>query len=120
MFTASMLLIHYCSMSTLLRFTTLTSLQILLGLEYLHGRCGVIHTDIKPENILLCVDKEYVKRLVTDGTKSRSAVSAAPRSATKVRVGVIQGKEKEISPSGSNPPPPLNLYSGTSCMTECP
>ncbi len=105
-----MLLIHYCSMSTLLRFTTLTSLQILLGLEYLHGRCGVIHTDIKPENILLCVDKEYVKRLVTDGTKSRSAVSAAPRSATKVSVGVVQGKERGISPSGSNPPPPKFVF----------
>ena len=49
----------------------------------------MIHTDIKPENILLCVDKEYVKRLVTDGTKSRSAVSAAPRPATKVKLSII-------------------------------
>jgi len=27
--------------------------QILRGLDYLHKTCGVIHTDIKPENILL-------------------------------------------------------------------
>ena len=60
--------------------------QILLGLHYLHTECGVIHTDIKPENILLCVDEEYVKSLVSDGARTRSAVISAPRnvSATKV------------------------------------
>lgn len=25
--------------------------QILLGLEYLHDECDLVHTDIKPENI---------------------------------------------------------------------
>ncbi len=84
-----MLLVNNVS-TTLLHLNTLSfPHQILLGLEYLHGQCGVIHTDIKPENILLCVDKEYVKRLVTDGTKSRSAVSAAPRPATKVKLSII-------------------------------
>lgn len=29
-------------------------LQVLQGLYYLHAKCGIIHTDIKPENILLC------------------------------------------------------------------
>uniref|UniRef100_UPI00358F304B SRSF protein kinase 3-like n=1 Tax=Myxine glutinosa TaxID=7769 RepID=UPI00358F304B len=29
--------------------------QVLEGLAYLHGRCQVIHTDIKPENVLLCL-----------------------------------------------------------------
>uniref|UniRef100_A0A8C1YUB4 non-specific serine/threonine protein kinase n=1 Tax=Cyprinus carpio TaxID=7962 RepID=A0A8C1YUB4_CYPCA len=29
--------------------------QVLEGLEYLHSHCKIIHTDIKPENILLCV-----------------------------------------------------------------
>lgn len=28
--------------------------QVLEGLEYLHSHCKIIHTDIKPENILLC------------------------------------------------------------------
>lgn len=31
-------------------------IQILQGLEYLHDKCHIIHTDIKPENILLCPD----------------------------------------------------------------
>ncbi|XP_037051096.1 SRSF protein kinase 3-like [Bradysia coprophila] len=30
--------------------------QVLQGLEYLHTKCNIIHTDIKPENILLVID----------------------------------------------------------------
>lgn len=30
--------------------------QVLAGLDFLHTRCHIIHTDIKPENILLVVD----------------------------------------------------------------
>jgi serine/threonine-protein kinase SRPK3 len=32
--------------------------QILLGLQYLHEECDLVHTDIKPENI-----REYPRRL---------------------------------------------------------
>ncbi|CAO3644345.1 unnamed protein product [Cunninghamella blakesleeana] len=31
--------------------------QILKGLEFLHNDCGIVHTDIKPENILICIPK---------------------------------------------------------------
>jgi serine/threonine-protein kinase SRPK3 len=30
--------------------------QVLLGLDYLHRECGVIHTDLKPENVLISID----------------------------------------------------------------
>lgn len=30
--------------------------QVLQGLDYLHTKCRIIHTDIKPENILLVID----------------------------------------------------------------
>ena len=30
--------------------------QVLLGLDYMHRVCGVIHTDLKPENVLICID----------------------------------------------------------------
>jgi serine/threonine-protein kinase SRPK3 len=30
--------------------------QVLLGLDYLHRECGVIHTDMKPENVLIAID----------------------------------------------------------------
>ena len=47
--------------------------QVLLGVDYLHRFCGIIHTDIKPENILLCVSDEYIKKLALGGAKSKSA-----------------------------------------------
>ena len=53
-------------------------LQVLLGLDYLHTDCGIIHTDIKPENILLCVSVEEVKRLTLDGVDTPSAGEHVP------------------------------------------
>uniref|UniRef100_A0A3P9JJP7 non-specific serine/threonine protein kinase n=1 Tax=Oryzias latipes TaxID=8090 RepID=A0A3P9JJP7_ORYLA len=35
--------------------------QVLRGLDHLHSRCKIIHTDIKPENILLCLKEVTVK-----------------------------------------------------------
>ncbi|XP_068162365.1 SRSF protein kinase 3 isoform X2 [Antennarius striatus] len=32
--------------------------QILQGLDYLHTQCKIIHTDMKPENILLCLEEQ--------------------------------------------------------------
>ncbi|TPX48798.1 hypothetical protein SeMB42_g02469 [Synchytrium endobioticum] len=38
--------------------------QVLMGLDYLHRECGIIHTDLKPENVLLCVNvAETIRRL---------------------------------------------------------
>ncbi|XP_036434285.1 SRSF protein kinase 1a isoform X2 [Colossoma macropomum] len=61
--------------------------QVLQGLDYLHTKCKIIHTDIKPENILMSVDESYVRRLAAEATEwqkagapppSGSAVSTAP------------------------------------------
>lgn len=32
--------------------------QVLQGLDYLHTQCKIIHTDIKPENIMLCLKQQ--------------------------------------------------------------
>ncbi|KAA0714052.1 SRSF protein kinase 1 [Triplophysa tibetana] len=61
--------------------------QVLQGLDYLHTKCQIIHTDIKPENILMSVEKLYIRRLAAEATEwqkagapppSGSAVSTAP------------------------------------------
>merc|ERR1719204_1735262 len=40
--------------------------EVLLGLDYLHSECGIIHTDLKPENVLIsrtsAIDREQLKR----------------------------------------------------------
>ncbi|WFD05359.1 non-specific serine/threonine protein kinase [Malassezia vespertilionis] len=30
--------------------------QVLLALDYMHRSCGIIHTDLKPENVLICIE----------------------------------------------------------------
>lgn len=37
-------------------------LKVLQGLDYLHTQCKIIHTDVKPENILVCLDKPCHKQ----------------------------------------------------------
>lgn len=37
--------------------------QILLGLDYLHRNCKLIHTDLKPENVLLKLTNEEQKEI---------------------------------------------------------
>ena len=48
------------------------STQVLEGLSYLHSKCNIIHTDMKPENVLLCVDEantRYVEKKITNVPK---------------------------------------------------
>ena len=45
--------------------------QVLLGLDYLHRECGIIHTDLKPENVLIEIGdvEQIVKAFVKDDPK---------------------------------------------------
>ncbi|KAJ3284380.1 serine/threonine protein kinase, CMGC group, partial [Borealophlyctis nickersoniae] len=36
--------------------------QVLMGLDYLHRECGIIHTDLKPENVLIGINVEETLR----------------------------------------------------------
>lgn len=50
------------------------SKQALLGLDYLHRKCGIIHTDLKPENVLMYIEnaEEMLKKLNTDNVMGQS------------------------------------------------
>uniref|UniRef100_G1N4H7 non-specific serine/threonine protein kinase n=1 Tax=Meleagris gallopavo TaxID=9103 RepID=G1N4H7_MELGA len=52
--------------------------QVLQGLDYLHSKCKIIHTDIKPENILMCVDDAYVRRMAAEATEWQKAGAPPP------------------------------------------
>ncbi|XP_024865959.1 SRSF protein kinase 1b isoform X2 [Kryptolebias marmoratus] len=77
--------------------------QVLQGLDYLHTKCKIIHTDIKPENILLTVNEPYIKKMAAEATQwqksgapppSGSAVSTAP--APKPSAKMSKNKKKKM------------------------
>ncbi|KAJ3603036.1 hypothetical protein NHX12_030780 [Muraenolepis orangiensis] len=57
--------------------------QVLQGLDYLHTKCKIIHTDIKPENILLRVEELYIQRLAANTKLWRLPVSPASPSCSQ-------------------------------------
>lgn len=48
--------------------------QLLQGLEYLHDSCKIIHTDIKPENVLMCLSARDLKDIVQKGKPAEVSV----------------------------------------------
>lgn len=61
--------------------------QLLLGLDYMHRKCGVIHTDIKPENVLMEVgDVEAIVRMVEILDKRRRDQRKSQRKAVRTSI----------------------------------
>lgn len=72
------LLVFHHSLGSLYEQSIFFSLsQVLQGLDYLHTKCKIIHTDIKPENILLRVDEMYIHNLAADTKLWQLPVSPA-------------------------------------------
>ncbi|WZH48636.1 CMGC/SRPK protein kinase [Fusarium acuminatum] len=70
--------------------------QVLLGLDYLHRECGIIHTDLKPENVLIEIGdvEQIVKRVV----KPEAAEKENNRNGRRRRRTLITGSQPLPSP----------------------
>jgi len=72
--------------------------QVLLGLDYLHRECGIIHTDLKPENVLIEIGdveqivKQYVKEEPIKDSKDNA------RNGRRRRRTLITGSQPLPSP----------------------
>lgn len=71
--------------------------QVLLGLDYLHRECGIIHTDLKPENVLIEIGdvEQIVKTYVNDETKNKEESN---RNGRRRRRTLITGSQPLPSP----------------------
>lgn len=94
--------------------------QILLGLDYLHTECRIIHTDLKPENVLICIDD--VESVV------QAELASCPAAVPTKLVGVppSQGRAGNQTPRnpslfivGSQPlPSPSSSYSSSPMLDK--
>ncbi len=55
--------------------------QVLRGLDYIHGRCAIIHTDLKPENVMLSVTVRPPRAPAAAAGADAAAPSASPHGA---------------------------------------
>ncbi|KAF8166496.1 CMGC/SRPK protein kinase [Pholiota molesta] len=112
--------------------------QILLGLDYMHRCCGVIHTDLKPENVLIAIDDveaiisaELASSLaapyaLTNPTSATPNAYPAPPTTRKI-VGVPPSKgrggnqtprSESVFITGSQPLPSPSSSFGSSPMLD--
>lgn len=50
-----------------LPYVRIMAKQILVGLDFLHRMCNIIHTDLKPENVLLCLTNREIQEIKSNG-----------------------------------------------------
>lgn len=70
--------------------------QVLLGLDYLHRECGIIHTDLKPENVLIEIGD--VEQIVKKVVKTESNDKENNRNGRRRRRTLITGSQPLPSP----------------------
>ncbi|KAH7105328.1 kinase-like protein [Auriculariales sp. MPI-PUGE-AT-0066] len=78
--------------------------QVLLGLDYMHRSAGLIHTDLKPENVLICV--EDVERAIR-ADLARNPPERAPTATKTIRNRSVSeaARLREICITASQPLP---------------
>ena len=69
--------------------TLIIPAQVLQGLSYLHNVCNIIHTDIKPENILICVKNSQVSKMAAQASFCHKHGLKMPDSAGEVYVNIL-------------------------------
>lgn len=94
--------------------------QVLLGLDYLHNECRIIHTDLKPENVLICIeDVESVVQaeLATCPAAVPTKLVGVPPS--QGRLGNQTPRKESMFIVGSQPlPSPSSSYSSSPMLDK--
>lgn len=73
--------------------------QVLLGLDYLHRECGIIHTDLKPENVLIEIgDVEQIVQTYVNDDAAKEKAKEDNRNGRRRRRTLITGSQPLPSP----------------------
>lgn len=93
--------------------------QVLLGLDYMHRECGIIHTDLKPENVLICIDDvEAVVRAELDTSPAAVPTKLVGVPPSQGRGGTQTPRSETVFITGSQPLPSPSSSYGTSPVIE--
>ncbi|KAI9742745.1 MAG: serine/threonine protein kinase, CMGC group [Claussenomyces sp. TS43310] len=77
--------------------------QVLLGLDYLHRECGIIHTDLKPENVLIEIgDVEQIVKMFVKEEAAKKEEKEDNRNGRRRRRTLITGSQPLPSPLNSS------------------
>ncbi|VDB85189.1 unnamed protein product [Peniophora sp. CBMAI 1063] len=95
--------------------------QVLLGLDYMHRCCGVIHTDLKPENVLICIDD--VESIIQAELAASASATTPPTKLVGVppsrgRGGNQTPRSESVFITGSQPLPSPSSSYGQSPMLD--
>lgn len=93
--------------------------QVLLGLDYIHRECGIIHTDLKPENVLICIDDvEAVVKAELETSPAAVPTKLVGVPPSQGRGGTQTPRSDHIFITGSQPLPSPSSSYGTSPVIE--
>ncbi|KZT65553.1 kinase-like protein [Daedalea quercina L-15889] len=82
--------------------------QILLGLEYLHDECDLVHTDIKPENIMIAIpdaEAHIQAELSISPSPTSRKVGVPPKQLVRTGVAIPRqaGRDRHVHIFDSQP-----------------
>ena len=75
------------------------SKQVLIGLHYLHKYCGIIHTDLKPENVMVCLNADELKEIVESGQLNNNKRIERRLNLIKDRIRALKGEAPAVEQS---------------------
>lgn len=67
--------------------------QVLVGLHYLHTYCNIIHTDLKPENVMVCLNPSEMEQIVANGQLNDSKKVKQVLFKVKNKIRMLKGQE---------------------------
>lgn len=83
--------------------------QILKGLDFLHRECGVIHTDLKPENIVLQLTRTQTNELMQNGV-IKSDIKRKIDRIEAIPPDLIPKTEKKVTKKYKKTAKPIELF----------